>query len=264
MKPSILFIGAGRMAEAIISGLHNKGEKQINQIFVGNRSNSDKLKELEDRYGIIPVNQLQDCINQVDIIVLAMPPNEHEVVLENIFSFISNQFIVTIAAGMGPESLEKRLPYGTAVGWIMPNTAAEVGRSISLYTYGQFIKNEHKKQMGILVSVIGDSQHCTEEEIHKLTAITGSAPAFLYQFAEILISMTEDLGVERNIAQKLVTEMVIGSAEMLKTGKLPEELRDQVTTPGGATAAGLEVLKKGHFDQLLKEAVTATNNKAKG
>lgn len=264
MKPSILFVGAGRMAEAIISGLYNKGQKQIDQIFVGNKSNSAKLKRLEDTYGVIPVDKLDDCINQVDIIILAMPPNEHEVVLENISQFITTQFIVTIAAGMGPEILEKRLPKGTAIGWIMPNTAAEVGYSISLYTYGHYIKKEHKQQMEIIVNSIGDSHLCTEDEIHKLTAITGSTPAFLYQFVESLISMTEELGVEKIVAQKLVTEMVIGSAEMLKTGKLPLELKEQVTTPGGATAAGLEVLKNRDFDQLLKDAVIATNKKARG
>ncbi|WP_226666622.1 pyrroline-5-carboxylate reductase [Metabacillus litoralis] len=264
MKPSILFVGAGRMAEAIISGLQNKKHDQIKDIFVTNKSNPTRLKELESKYGVIPKNQLIDRITQVDIIVLAMPPKDHEEVLKNIYPYITNQLIITIAAGIGPEHLEKRLPKETAVGWIMPNTAAEVGQSISLYAYGHFITDTHKQQMELIVNSIGASQYCSEEEIHKLTAITGSSPAFLYQFVESLISMTEELGMTKDVAQKLVTEMVIGSAEMLKTGKLPSDLREQVTTPGGATAEGLKVLKMGNFEQLIKNAVIATNKKAKG
>ncbi|MGM0875298.1 MAG: pyrroline-5-carboxylate reductase [Bacillota bacterium] len=263
-NPCILFIGAGRMAESIIAGLHKTSRNQLEKVFVSNRSNSNRLQKLEEKYRVIPALHWREVIEEVDVIVLAMPPEEHESILEQLKQYVTNQFIVTIAAGIDPSYLEERLPSNVAVGWIMPNTAAEVGHSISLYTYGKFVTETNKKQMVRIVDSIGHSQLCTEQDIHDLTAVTGSAPAFIYLFVESLIDITEKLGVTKEISQKLVTEMVIGSAEMLRSGKSPEELRAQVTTPGGATAEGLTILNNGGFQQLIQNAIIATNKKAKG
>ena len=87
--------------------------------------------------------------------------------------------------------LEARLPKGTPVAWIMPNTVAEIGKSISLYTMGQSVNEIHQETLQLLLKGIGTSQLCTEEEVHQLTAVTGSAPAFLYYFAESLIEATK-------------------------------------------------------------------------
>ncbi|OAS85291.1 MULTISPECIES: pyrroline-5-carboxylate reductase [Metabacillus] len=263
-NPSILFIGAGRMAEAIIAGLHKTSRDQIEKVYVSNRSNPKRLQILAAKFGVITVQHWSEAIQDVDVIVLAMPPEQHETILEQLKNYVDNQFIVTIAAGIGPSFLEARLPSNSAVGWIMPNTAAEVGHSISLYTYGKAVTERHKTQMSLLVNSVGKAQLCTEQDIHNLTAVTGSAPAFLYLFVESLIDMTEKLGVTKETSQKLVTEMVIGSAEMLKAGKSPEDLREQVTTPGGATAEGLKILSNGGFQHLIQEAIVATNKKAKG
>lgn len=263
-NPSILFIGAGRMAKAIIAGLHKTSRDQIEKVYVSNRSNPKRLQFLAEKFGVIKVQHWSEAVKDVDVIVLAMPPEQHEAILEQLKDYVKNQFIVTIAAGIGPSFLEARLPSNSAVGWIMPNIAAEVGHSISLYTYGKAVTERHKSQMSLLVNSIGKAQLCTEQDIHNLTAVTGSAPAFLYLFVESLIDMTEKLGVTKETSQKLVTEMVIGSAEMLRAGKSPEDLREQVTTPGGATAEGLNILSSGGFQQLIQEAIVATNKKAKG
>ncbi|APH04757.1 pyrroline-5-carboxylate reductase [Bacillus weihaiensis] len=262
MKSSILFIGAGRMAEAIISGLTK--ENKFQQIYVSNKSRPVRLKELADSYQVVPTENWKEKIDSVQVIVLAMPPSEHDSILNELQPLITNQFVVTIAAGIGPTYLEERLPKGTAVGWIMPNTAAEVGYSISLFTYGQVVVEENKQQMKNLLDAIGKSHYCSEEEVHQLTAITGSAPAFLYAFTEALTTMSEKLGVQHEVARKLVTEMIIGSSEMLKTEKTASDLREQVTTPGGATAEGLKVLKEGNFETLIHQAIIATNKKARG
>ncbi|MGQ4664202.1 pyrroline-5-carboxylate reductase [Metabacillus halosaccharovorans] len=264
MENSILFIGAGRMAEAIIAGLKTSSREQINSIYVSNQKSVERLKELVMKYQIQPIETFDDIIDKVDLIVLAIPPSEHEAVLNKLSPYITSQFIVTVAAGISPSFMEKFLPERTAVGWIMPNTAAMVGHSISLYTYGTFASEKNHVQMELLVNSIGTSQYCSEEEIHNLTAITGSAPAFFYLFVEALIDQTKCYNVSRDIAEKLVKEMVNGSVEMLKGEYSPKELREQVTTPGGATAEGINVLRSGNFIDLLQQAVIATNKKAKG
>ncbi|WP_268921769.1 pyrroline-5-carboxylate reductase [Metabacillus schmidteae] len=264
MKNSILFIGAGRMAEAIIAGLITSSHEQINSIYVSNQKNTERLQELATKYQVQPIDNYDDIIEKVDMIVLAMPPSEHEGVLNKLKHLITSQFVVTVAAGISPSFIERYLPGGTAVGWIMPNTAAMVKHSISLYTYGSSVSEKHHMQMELLVNSIGTSLYCSEEEIHNLTAITGSAPAFLYLFVESLIEQTEQYNVSRETAEKLVKEMVFGSVEMLKGNYSPKELREQVTTPGGATAEGIKILRTGNFVELLQEAVIATNKKAKG
>lgn len=264
MKYSFCFVGAGRMAEAIISGLTTNSHEQVNSIYVTNQNNFERLHELSSKYQVQPIEKLDDIIEMVDIIVLAMPPSEHEGVLKRLKPFITSQFVVTVAAGISPSYMETFLPKGTAVGWLMPNTASMVGHSISLYTYGTSISEKNRTHMELLVNSIGTSQYCSEEEIHNLTAVTGSAPAFLYLFVESLIEQTEKYNVSRETAEKLVKEMVIGSVEMLKGNHSPKELREQVTTPGGATAEGIKVLRNGNFIELLQEAVVVTNKKAKG
>lgn len=251
------------MAEAIIAGITANSNEQVKSIYVTNQKNIERLHELAAKYQVQPTEKLENVIGNVDIIVLAMPPSEHEEVLKKLKDFITSQFVVTVAAGICPSYMERLLPQGSAVGWIMPNTAAMIGHSISLYTYGTSVSERNHSQMELLVNSIGTSQYCSEEEIHDLTAVTGSAPAFLYLFVETLIERTEKYGVSKETAEKLVKEMVIGSAEMLKGNMSPKELREQVTTPGGATEAGINVLRNSHFHEIIQEAVIATNRKIK-
>jgi pyrroline-5-carboxylate reductase len=263
-KQRILFIGAGRMAEAIVSGLLKTNKGDIESITMSNQKDAQRLKDLQQKYGVYVTQDWRSEIENQDVIVLAMPPAAHDSLLAELSGLLTNQFVVTIAAGIGPSYLEAKLPPHTAVAWIMPNTSATIGESISLYTIGAFVTEEHKAVLEMMLEGIGKSQECTEEEIHQLTAITGSAPAFLYYFAESLIKVTEEYGIDKETAEKLVIQMIYGSSLMLKNEGNPAALREQVTTPGGATAEGLKVLYKHQFADILKQAIEATNAKARG
>lgn len=263
-KQRVLFIGAGRMAEALFAGLLHTSKEHIAEIVVSNQRNQERLTELREKYAVSTTTDWKQYAADVDVIVLAMPPEAHEQLLTELSPLVSNQFIVTVAAGIGPSYLESKLPKGTAVAWIMPNTAATIGKSISLYTAGSFVSKEHLEILQMLVKGIGDAQLCTEEEIHQLTAVTGSAPAFLYYFAESLIEATKQYGIDEMTAKHLVIKMITGSASMLESENNPAMLREQVTTPGGATAAGLKVLYENNFMNMMQEAIEATNKKASG
>jgi pyrroline-5-carboxylate reductase len=261
-KMHILFIGAGRMAEAIFSGILNKHNKEVT-ITVSNLSNKEKLVNLKEKYPIEITEDWTEVIDQADTILLACPPSAHDKVLNQISPYVKEQFVVTVAAGVDPTFLEAHLPKGVAVAWLMPNTAASVGKSMSLYTYGQHVTPLHKEKMKVILDSIGQSEQLAEEQVHNLTAVTGSAPAYLYYFVEALADAATEYGLSSEQAQNLVNEMVIGSAEMLMTYKDPSTLREQVTSPGGATDAGLQSLQKNHFQQAIIEAVRATNDHAK-
>ncbi|MDX8360425.1 pyrroline-5-carboxylate reductase [Cytobacillus sp. IB215316] len=262
MKKKILFIGAGRMAEAIFSGLLTYKQEYIDEIIVTNRTDEQRLFDLKEKYGVTTSAKWQDEVAHVDIIILAMPPEAHKEILEDLSLWIKGQLVVTIAGGIGIQLLENILPEETPVAWIMPNTAANISQSMSLYTFGKAVKEKHRQELELVLTGIGDAELCTEQQIHDLTAITGSAPAFLYRFAEALEQSALEYGVTKAQARKLVTQMIYGSAAMLKEGHAPDELRDQVTSPGGSTAAGIEVLDQNQFTNIIEQAVIATQKKA--
>ncbi|WP_100371786.1 pyrroline-5-carboxylate reductase [Bacillus sp. FJAT-45037] len=258
----ILFIGAGRMAEAIASGLLAREGKKV-KITLSNEKNDAKLEALKNTYNVEITHDWRTVIEEVDTVILACPPSTHEDVLREMTRFVKTQFIVTVAAGVDPDFLEAHLPQGSAVAWLMPNTAASVGKSMSLYTYGQHVTDEHKMKMNTILRSIGESENLSAAQIHELTAITGSAPAYLYAFVEALSQSATEYGLSADQARRLVNEMVIGSAKMLQTYQDPALLREQVTSPGGATDAGLKSLERNNFHQAIKEAVKATNDHAK-
>lgn len=257
-KPNILFIGAGRMAEAIFSGLNQSDS--IGKITISNQSDQTKLAQLKATYHV-ETGAWQDVLSSHDVVILAMPPAAHPEVLHELSSKVTHQFVITVAAGIGPSVLEASLP-GLPTAWIMPNTAADIGQSMSLFTCGKDVKQEHRDVLQLILDAIGESEELSEQQIHDLTAITGSAPAFVYHLAEALEKTAASYGLSSEVARKLVVQMIFGSASMLKDGREAGDLRDQVTTPGGATAAGLEVLEKAEFTQVLHEAVLAVNHKA--
>lgn len=252
------------MAQAVIAGLVKMNSTSLEQIIVTNNGNKQRLQSVTDNYHVVAANNWRDEIKQVDVIVLAMPPQAHDELLRELSSYVNGQLIITVAAGIGPSYMEERLPEGTPVAWIMPNTAAMIGESMSLYTVGKWVNSQHQLVLELVLKGIGQSQLCTEEEVHHLTAITGSAPAFLYYFSESLIDSAKKYGVEEDVAKQLVIQMIHGSSLMLKKEGNPTSLREQVTTPGGATAEGLNVMNNYHFLKMMEEAIDATNKKAMG
>jgi pyrroline-5-carboxylate reductase len=207
------------MAEAVFAGLLRQESGEIAEIIVANRSGGARLDELKQRYGVTVTSEWQEHVSRAGTIVLAMPPGDHREVLAALAPHVDGQFVVTVAAGIGTGLLEELLPPGTPVAWVMPNTAAAVGASISLYTYGQHVQDAHEKMLRLILGAIGESERCTEEQIHDLTAITGSAPAFLYAFAEALEASARTYGVSPEQARKLVGQMIAGSAAMLQDRK---------------------------------------------
>lgn len=263
MKPlHILFIGAGRMAEAIFSGLLKK-QPQVS-ITVSNQTNSSRLEYLRQQYSIQTTPDWTQTIEEVDVVLLACPPGAHAAILEKMSLLLKkDQLVITVAAGIGPSTLEAALPVGIPVAWLMPNTSAEIGKSMSIYAYGSSITDTERSLFEEIVSAIGPSEELSEQQVHELTAVTGSAPAFLYYFVEALEQTAASYGLTAEQSRKLVIEMVIGSAAMLDKHRNPAMLREQVTSPGGATAAGLASLEHDQFSENVLRAIHATNTRAK-
>ncbi|MBD1371947.1 pyrroline-5-carboxylate reductase [Hazenella sp. IB182357] len=247
------------MANAIISRIY---EDPAFCVTVTNRDNQSRLQDLKDRYQIEFVTHWSQFIAKADIIILAFPPELHKEVLTEMRPYIQNQCVITIAGGYTLSALEKLLPPKTAAAWLMPNTASQLGESMTLYTCNQYVAATEREKIVHLLKRIGSYQLCTETQIQKLTAITGSASAFLYYFAESLEQIATSYGLSETDARQMVSQMIYGSAHLLQQGDSPAFLRDQVTTPGGSTAAGVEILEQNQFKTLMQKAVQATNERA--
>ncbi|MCT8138204.1 pyrroline-5-carboxylate reductase [Anaerobacillus sp. CMMVII] len=259
----ILMIGAGRVAEAIISGLAAQTDTKV-VITVSNNADSERRLKLAEKYGVNTTDNWRNAVGQADVVISAAPPSVHERLFQDLSPLLSGQLVITVAAGIDTTFMEAQLPKGTPVCWIMPNTAAQLQASISTYVCGKFVNSQHREFISMILAAIGEYEELSEEQVHDLTAITGSAPAFVYLFCEALEQAAVQYGVSNEQARKLVTMMVAGSAKMLEAGYSPSELRKQVTTPGGSTAAGLKVLEDGKFSELIGAAVKATNAHARG
>lgn len=258
----ILFIGAGRMAEAMIAGIQKLATSQID-ITVTNHSDQNRLLELKNKYQVHIASNWQQEVEANDVIISAAPPSAHGEIFKELSHRIHGQLVITVAAGVDTTMMETALPSGTPVCWIMPNTAAQIQASISTFVCGKSVTEKERKWIEMILTSIGAYEELTEEQVHDLTAITGSAPAFLYYFCEALEEAATSYGITKDQARKLVTKMVAGSAKMLEAGNAPDDLRDQVTTPGGSTEAGIATLKNGNFQILLQEAIRSTNDHAR-
>lgn len=249
------------MSEAIIAGMIQSGVLP-EQITALNTGRQIRLDYLHDTYGILTTLNLHKSVNEHDTIILCTPPDKVMGVLEEILPYIKDQLIVSVAAGIDTAMMEKVIPKRTATAWIMPNTAAQLGQSISPYTFKEDVSPSEQIEIRLIVNAIGEGYETTEKMVHQLTAITGSAPAYVYAFAEAMMKRTMAEGVNEAEAEKLVKAMMEGSIAMLGNGKSPAELMDQVASPGGSTREGLNVLEAGGFQELIGKAITAANEHA--
>ncbi len=253
----ILCLGAGRMANAMIAGLiHNSGVRP-EQIIVSNQRDERKLQALHAQYGVRAVRQWQGAVSDSDLILLAVPPHAHADILKTLSTLVDRQLVVTVAAGTGVSYLERFLPTGTPTAWVMPNTAAHVRESISLYTRGTWMRERDDRMLAVILGGIGTAHACTEQEVEQLTAITGSAPTLVYRLAGALEAICRADGFPPDVAARLVRQMIFGSAKMLLQGTPTGELIDEVASPGGTTEAGLEYLNKVSFEEIIAQTIAA-------
>ncbi|CQR48347.1 Pyrroline-5-carboxylate reductase [Paraliobacillus sp. PM-2] len=255
----VVFIGAGRMAQSIIAGLTKQSHWSI---VVSNNGNVNRLEEIEKKYGVQTTDSWKEEIDDAAVIVLAMPPEAHDSVLKELALFIDKQLVITVAAGIGPSYLEEALPEQTPVAWLMPNTAASKGKSMTLCAKGTHVEQAHESMLAQILASIGTAEIVSEEQVHTLTPITGSAPAFVYQMADCLIQPAKEAGISEQQARKLVADMIAGAAAMLQSGDDPQRLIDQVATPGGVTAAGLDVLEQHDFNSIMKQVIKACHDRS--
>ncbi len=235
-------LGAGVMGETLLSGLI-RGGRPVAELLVGEKR-AERARELTEKYDVAVVSNLE-ATKRADTLALVVKPQDMAGLLEEIGAEVRpGQLVVSLAAGITTDFLESRLPAGTPVVRVMPNTPALVDEGMAAIAGGSHCDEEHLAIAEDLLGSTGRVLRVPEKQMDAVTAISGSGPAYLFFVVEAMIEAGVHLGLPRATSTELVVQTVVGSAKMLReTGAHPVVLREQVTSPGGTTAAALRELE---------------------
>lgn len=266
LSQTICFIGAGSMAEAIIAGLLEKHLTTKDNISVMNKTNQRRLNGLQQRFGVHCPERKETAVERADIVLLAVKPKDvHEAMTEwGRYLNPGKHMLVSVVAGISTSHLETYVEDGVPVIRTMPNTSCTIGQSATGITAGRWASRGHLQLAEKLFRAVGTVVTLEEELLDTVTGLSGSGPAYVYYLVEALEKAGIDAGLRPEIARKLTVQTLLGAAEMLvKTAEEPALLRKKITSPGGTTFAGIEVLKSHDFARVVQEAVFSARDRAK-
>lgn len=258
---TIAVLGAGKIGESLLSGLLRAGHKPADLLFT--ERYPERAAELRERYGIEHVD-VADARYRADVLVVAVKPQDIEPLLDEVVpSLDPGKLVVSMCAGLPTKLFERRLPAGTPVVRVMPNTPMLAGEAMSAISPGTHARPEHLELVEELLGSVGEVVHLAESQQDAATALSGSGPAYFYYLAESMIDAGLVLGVPRAQAAELVVQSAVGAAAMLRGGdRDPVKLREAVSSPGGTTVSGIRELDKQGVRAALVDAVEAARDRS--
>lgn len=272
----IAIIGGGNMGTALLSGLLRAGHP-VKDLVVSEKSAS-RAEYLAQTYSV-RVGSVPDAVENAGVVILAVKPADVDSVIVELAAAAADaerdsveQVLVSVVAGVTTGHYEARLTAGLPVIRVMPNTPALVGFGISALAAGRFATPAQLTEAAELFRCVGKTLTIPEDQMDAVTAVSGSGPAYFFLFIEALVDAGVASGLTRAVATDLAVQTMAGSAEMLmerlesSTGDRPDttaaELRAQVTSPGGTTAAGLRELERGGLRTAVAAAVEAAKTRS--
>ncbi len=257
------FIGGGNMAEALIKGITQsvKVSKRQSEIFVS-EPREERRRYLELTYGVKTTEKNKEVVSASSIIILAIKPQNMAQILDEIKDMITDEkMVVSIAAGITLSYLQSKLKTKKLIR-VMPNTPALVQEGMSVMSLCECFSDRDINTVRDIFMSIGKVLTLPEKYINAVTALSGSGPAFIALFVEAMIEGGIKLGLSRDNAYELAVQTLLGTARLLGTGMSPESLREMVTSPGGTTAAGLNVFKDKGLINIVEGAMQAARKRA--
>lgn len=255
----ICFIGYGNIAKAIAKSLSNNAHYQLHAA-------SPSLQVSIDTYGITTHHNNLAILNQADIIILAVKPDKMQDVLLQINPVIpKNCLVISVAAGLSLSWLEQHLPQEQAIIRSMPNIATTVKQGATPLIANQWVNNKQKDEATRLFECSGLIAWLeNENEMDIFTALSGSGPAYVFLFLEAMASAAIKLGLSKEMAKAFSLQTLIGAATLAGESQSEfSELRKKVTSPGGTTAAAIQVLQDQHMSQIIAKAIEAAYYRAR-
>ncbi|MGE7601336.1 pyrroline-5-carboxylate reductase [Peribacillus sp. NPDC097675] len=261
----IACIGAGSMAEAIISGLVTQQVINSADIYVTNKSNDERFTYLRDQYGITTTRSLPELLSGANIVVLAVKPKDILATMQSIKEYIREDMLfISVVAGVHTASLEGIAAKQVAIIRAMPNTSAAVGKSATAISANTHTTDSQLKTAITLFETVGSVAIVEETQLDAVTGLSGSGPAYIYYLVEALEKSAESIGLDAITAKQLILQTLTGAAEMLqKSPKTPAVLRKEVTSPGGTTEAGLKALEAQQVQEAFISCVQEATAQSK-
>ncbi|HYN75405.1 MAG TPA: pyrroline-5-carboxylate reductase [Candidatus Limnocylindria bacterium] len=262
MTARIAVFGAGVMGEALLSGLLRSGVGTDRLMITERRP--ERAKELFDRYSVEVVDNVA-AAEVADTLVFVVKPQDMGALLDEVSGSVRpGALVVSLAAGITTEYLEQRLPEGTPVVRVMPNTPALVDEGMAALSGGQHCDDAHLAEAETLMRAVGQAIIVPEKYQDAVTAISGSGPAYIFYVVEAMIEAGVLLGLPRATSNELVVQTLVGAAKMLKeTGEHPTVLRENVTSPAGTTVAALRQLDDHKVRAAFLSAMEAARDRSR-
>jgi len=264
MQAEVGIIGGGRMGEAMIRGfiqskILSPSKIQVLEVI------PERVSFLKTQYGIRPAKDLEEVCKTSSVIILAVKPQNISQVLKALKGHINaRHLVISIAAGIPIRLLTKELGKKMRIIRSMPNTPALALQGITALCAGGSAKTADLKKAEELFKVLGETVKVEEQHMDAVTGLSGSGPAYIFLVAEALMDAGVGVGLPREVSRKLVVQTLLGSAVLLsESGGRPVELKEQVTSPGGTTIAGLHVLERGGIKGLFMDAVRAATERSR-
>lgn len=254
------------MAEAMIDGLIREGVAKPEMLYASGPS-QERVDQLRQKYGIYGLTDNKEAVRQADVVVLSVKPQQLDKVLSGLHASIEpSALVLSIVAGASIEKIAEGLAHSTVVR-SMPNTPAQIGEGITVWTAASSVSNEQKEMARQMLAALGDEIFVEEETyLDYATALSGTGPAYVFLFMEAMVDAGVHLGFPRRIAEQLVAKTVRGSVDYYGSRDNPMHLaglRNQVTSPGGTTAYALYYLEKAGFRTAISRAIWAAYERSR-
>ncbi|MGH8957890.1 MAG: pyrroline-5-carboxylate reductase [Acidimicrobiia bacterium] len=260
-RPTVAVVGVGAMGEALVAGLLSAGWKPSELTLIVRRP--ERVDQLKERTGV-EVSLTPNDAGGREVVVISVKPRDVAQLLDALKTAIKpGQVLLSIAAGVPTSTYEAALGE-VAVVRAMPNTPALVKEAVTGMAAGRHAGEEELEKARLVLEAVGGVQQLDEGLLDAVTAVSGTGPAYVFLLAEALTEAAVREGLPRDIAESFVNQTIRGAGHLLtETARGPFELRSQVTSPGGTTAAAVHVLEERGFRALVEDAVRAAAQRAR-
>ncbi|MBX7159895.1 MAG: pyrroline-5-carboxylate reductase [Acidimicrobiia bacterium] len=262
---ALAVIGGGAMGSAMLGGLLTAEVVAPAAVTVA-ETHPGRAADVAEAMGVATTPSAAEAVAAADVVLLAVKPQVYADVCEQMAPALRDDaLVVSIVAGVASAAIETQLPLrkGRRVVRMMPNTAALVGASVTAVAPGAFATEADLEVAERIASSVGVCVRADESQLDIVTGVSGSGPAYVFLVAEALTDGAVAMGLSRDVATILVHQTLAGAAALLiETGRSPADLRAQVTSPAGTTAAGLGVLERRAVRSAFVDAVSAATERS--
>jgi pyrroline-5-carboxylate reductase len=262
MGERVAVLGAGKMGEALLSGMLRGGRAAEDLVF--SEKHDERIAHLTSTYGVRVVTA-SEAAAHADTLLVAVKPQEIGALLSELAGSVTrDNLVISIAAGIPTSTIEAALPDGIPVVRVMSNTPVFVDEAMSAISPGAHAGEEHLARTEALLRPVGKVVRVPETQLDAVTALSGSGPAYFFFLVEAMIDAGILLGLPRALAAELIVQTAVGSATMLRdSGQHPVQLREAVTSPGGTTIAAIRKLEDHGVRSAMLAALEAARDRSR-